>query len=65
MDTLTLVTFQQQIGTRFRLQLEAGVTVDLELVDAADSGSTGHQEQFSALFQGPHDRLLPPRIYRL
>ena len=40
-----------------------GERLDLKLIECNDLGSTDRQEQFSLIFAGPPNALLPQRIY--
>jgi hypothetical protein len=52
-------TFADHLNSTFRLRDPA---TELELVEVAD-GSTRHQVNFSLLFRGPRQPVLPQRIY--
>jgi hypothetical protein len=49
----------------FRLKQESAETVELELVEANDVGSTPRQAQFSIVFRGPHNPLLAQGIHKI
>lgn len=50
---LDLAAFQQHLHTRFRCEAGGAVLVELELIEAVDSGSSPKAERFSLLFRGP------------
>lgn len=54
-----------QVGSHFKLHGEAGAPLDLQLVELREGGSSAGQEQFSLLFDGPSEPLMPQRIYSL
>jgi hypothetical protein len=55
-ENLTAASFSGVVNTRFRLNLPETDVLELELIKVEDIGSTGKQERFSLLFQGPPDR---------
>jgi hypothetical protein len=55
--------FSQALNSVFHLPVEAGLTVDLTLIELRQGVSTAQQEQFSLLFRGPAEPLLPQHIY--
>jgi len=55
-------TFSSHVNTKFRLA-EAPST-ELELIEVSDQ-SAPHHVNFSLVFRGPHQPLLPQRIYAL
>ena len=67
---LTLATFEPRLGESFRIALDDGGGVDVELVEAAASSAgaappEGLREPFSIVFRGPLEPVLPQRIYVL
>jgi hypothetical protein len=65
---LTLARFESRLGDSFRIALENGQRIDVELVEAAASGAgatppEGVREPFSIVFRGPFEPVLPQRIY--
>ena len=65
-ESFTLETFLAHVGERFRLRLEPGETVELELVEATEVGAGGGaaaRSQFSVVFRGPSEPVLAQRIY--
>jgi hypothetical protein len=63
MENLTLEDFSQHMNSKFMIGVEGADAIGLELVEAEDIGSTLQHEQFSIVFRGPNDRLLPQGIY--
>jgi hypothetical protein len=66
LETFTAETFKPLVNERFELVAEDG-RVDLELVDVTESATPGadRRAQFSIVFSGPPDPILPQAIYRL
>jgi hypothetical protein len=66
LETFTAETFRPLLNERFELVAEDG-RVDLELVDLTESAEPGAERraQFSIVFSGPADPILPQAIYRL
>ena len=73
LEMFTVATFAQHLGDTFRLYPDASEAVDVELIEAIELGersrpvSAGQPQRtpFSIVFRGPHDLLLPQRIYRI
>jgi hypothetical protein len=68
LETFTLATFEPHLGSVFRLALENGGSLELELAEARSlgiDGWSGDREPFSLLFLSPREPLLPQRIYTL
>ena len=66
LETFTAETFRPLLHERFAL--DAGDRrVDLELVDVTESAAPGanRRAQFSIVFSGPPDPVLPQAIYEL
>jgi len=61
-QNLVAATFSSHVNTKFRLA-EAPST-ELELIEVSD-GSTPQHINFSLLFRGPLQPLLPQRVYPL
>jgi hypothetical protein len=57
-------TFRQHLDTIFELE-HPTVPIQLRLVDVADAGVARGIRQFSLLFHGPADRVLPQDTYSL
>jgi hypothetical protein len=65
--TLTEKEFSQHVNTKFRVNLDAEKSVDLELTEVKGY-TTRHNEQtgmerFSIYFQGPGEPPLPQQLY--
>jgi hypothetical protein len=70
LSDVTLATFEPRLGESFRIALDDGQSLDVELVEAAASWggappSEGRGEPFSIVFRGPYEPVLPQRIYRI
>ena len=53
-------TFEPHLNTTFRLLVEGGDSIDLELVEATDKTPERFEgEQFSLIFKGPLDPFIP------
>jgi hypothetical protein len=66
LQDLTLETFAPHVGTRFRVALTDGRSVELELTGAArqkDVHAAMRKEGFAIWFRGPADLLLPQGTY--
>jgi hypothetical protein len=69
LDKLTHDVFSEHVGSTFRIQLEDGGSVDMDLTEAtrlgsqSDSGSTAKRDPFSLVFRAPKDAVLPQKIY--
>lgn len=64
LETFTAETFRPLLSQRFELVAGDG-RVDLELVDVTESAAPGTERraQFSIVFSGPPDPILPQAIY--
>ena len=65
LETFTLDTFAGRMNSTFRLKRDSSETVEVELVEANDVGSTPRQAQFSIVFRGPHNPHLAQSIYQV
>lgn len=65
MDNLSENIFRENLNTRFDVSHGDADTVELELVDCKDLGSTPKQEQFSILFRGPLQPSLQQMTYEM
>ena len=72
LDQLTVSDFIGHVSRTFRVPLDSGEVVELELIEADTIGesrrpaSPGIRAQaFSLIFRGPRDRLLPQQIYAI
>jgi hypothetical protein len=57
--------FSEQLNTKFRIHLADDKSLELELVEAKDSGSNPRQERFSILFRGPANIYIQQGTYRI
>ena len=65
MENLNLETFARHLNSKFLIKLEqAGIVIEVELIEALDNGSAPGQERFSITFRGPLDAPLPQAMYR-
>jgi hypothetical protein len=69
-EDFELETFSGRAGETFRLLLDDGSTVDLELVSVTPGVVTpndpsGMRAPFSVIFRGPLEPVMPQRIYRV
>jgi hypothetical protein len=66
LETFTAETFKPLLHERFAL-VDGDSRVDLELVEVTESAAPGAERrtQFSIVFSGPADPILPQAIYRL
>jgi hypothetical protein len=64
LENMKLENFSPHLNSKFRIKLEPEGTVEVELVEAHDLGSTPRQEQFSLVFRGPQEQRLEQAIYR-
>lgn len=65
LENLKLNSFFECLGTKFRVYAGDDKSVELELVEAVDSGSNTRQERFSLLFRGPLDTALDQSMYKI
>jgi hypothetical protein len=68
-EDFTPSTFTELVGEPFRLLLDDGSALDLELVSVPPApthpGDAHRRTPFSIVFRGPQEPVLPQRIYRL
>jgi len=67
-EKATCETFAECGSKEYRVKLEDGTELTLELAEASPlelSSKGGAREQFSLLFNGPAEPLLPQAIYTL
>jgi len=57
--------FAETLNSSYHLHAEPDRTVEIELVELSDGRSSPRQEQFSLLFRGPSDPVMPQGQYRL
>lgn len=61
----TVATFSPRVGEEFRLHRDEGEAIPTRLVEATAAGPGVHRDQFSLVFRGPPDMVLPQQIYRI
>ncbi|MGH9277499.1 MAG: DUF6916 family protein [Acidimicrobiales bacterium] len=61
--TFTVATFSPLIGGVFRLRHGDGDTMETRLIEATAHGPGPSREQFSLVFQGTAEVVLPQRTY--
>jgi hypothetical protein len=65
-DLLTRVSFAPHQNTVFAVTVDGNLPVELELVEVTDKTPTGFRgEQFSLVFGGPSEPVLPQRLYEM
>ena len=57
--------FVENLGSKFRLQLEGSDWIELDLIDVSELQKGPHQEMFSIVFRCSSEKVLPQRIYHL
>ncbi len=65
MDNISENIFRDNLNTRFRIHRDDADSVELELIECTDLGSTPKQEQFSILFRGPLQPFLQQMTYEM
>jgi hypothetical protein len=65
LDVLSQDVFKENLHTPFKIQVDDKFSMDLQLVECNDLGSTDVQEQFSLIFQGDGQQYLNQMIYTL
>jgi hypothetical protein len=69
LDQLNLDDFSGHVNASFRIHVEPGDSLELELIEARPIGPPpsdregGRRQSFSLIFRGPAARLLDQRIY--
>ena len=70
LDQLTVDDFSAHVNAPFRIHVEPGEVLELELIEARPIGQRppsdrdgGTRRAFSLIFRGPRGRLLSQRIY--
>ena len=63
MEDLTQEGFRENLNSKVQVKLDDTNSVELELFECNDLGSTPQQEQFSLILRGPQEPLLPQMIY--
>lgn len=64
-NTPTKLEFSQNLRTTFHLHAGDDKTIPLKLIECKDSSGHNGHEQFSLLFHGPNQFVLPGRTYQL
>jgi hypothetical protein len=67
-DNLTCEAFSPHVGETFRLSVESGDGLDLELVEAEfckTQDSTSDRKPFALVFRGPPEPCLQQQIFSL
>ena len=68
LEDFTPATFSELVGEPFRLLLDDGSALELELVSVTPApthpGGARTREPFSIVFRGPMEPVLPQRIYQ-
>ena len=64
LENLKLESFSSRLNSKFLIHREPEGTVEVELIEILDLGSTPRQEQFSIVFRGPRNQELQQGIYR-
>lgn len=66
LDILRIENFADRVGETFRLRLDSGDGVDLELVEATGTGGTElERKPFSLVFRAPEGAVEQQQIFRL
>jgi hypothetical protein len=67
LDILTVASFAERLGSRFRLELGSASALELELTQAIPLPSHARDVRapFSIVFRGPREPVLPQSIYAL
>jgi hypothetical protein len=67
LETFEVGTFAPRLGETFRIQSTDAEWLEATLIEAAALGEVaeGRRAQFSLVFRGPGDRVLPQQIYRV
>ena len=65
LENLNLEVFSGVLNSSFHLRVDNSSSVELDLVEVNDLGSTDSHEQFSLIFLSRKGVLLPQRIFAL
>ncbi len=57
-ETLTHEAFARHLKTKFQVQLEAGKSIELSLIEVSEHKVYERQEEFWILFLGPNESFL-------
>jgi hypothetical protein len=64
-DRLDRASFSEQLNTKFQVHIGETDSLEVELVEVTDGGSTPRQERFSIVFRGPRNVLLEQALYKV
>jgi len=64
-ERLTKAAFAGALGSRFWLHHAPEVKLPVELIEIREGRPLPDYEQFSVLFRGPRESVLPQRIYHI
>lgn len=72
LDKVTVSVFAQYLGSKFRMHVDSGSVLEVELIEvkslapASQAGEpSGGRAPFSIVFRGPRQPVLPQKIYTL
>lgn len=65
LEELTRELLAENVNTKFRLPVESGEPLELELIEVSEKMRVGAAERFSAVFRGALNFMLPQRTYHL
>lgn len=67
LQDLTVVSFEENLGSRFRIHADEAHTLDAELIQVArhEAHDGPRRQPFSIYLRGPRNVVLPQRIYRV
>ena len=67
LDKVTREAFAEHLGKTFRIDVDGGEPVTVELIEATSLGqkSSGRREPFSLVFRGPATPHLPQQTYAM
>ena len=69
LEKFEIGTFAPHLGETFRIQAADSPSADMTMIEATalgqETASEGQRAQFSLVFRGARDRVLPQRIYRV
>jgi hypothetical protein len=64
-ESLSYESFAENLNTKFRLPVQSGEPLELELIEVAQGTPLEGTEKFSLVFRGALSFSLPQSIYRL
>jgi hypothetical protein len=65
LESLTRESFAENLNTKFRVSVESGEPMEIELIEVSEQNRVRNAEQFSIVFRGALGFMLPQRIHRL